>query len=324
MHDMIRRNQKCFVGMPACDYVYESAKMCFVACPSDDKYALQVDVINDIVESRHYECHVALKRIDPATFAFCTKICSKIIQSQFCIVLLDPSINDKGQEFPNPNVHMEYGMMISQNKRIIPLHNEGSVLAFNVSPLDTIKYTQGNFKQKVTEAVEEAIKAFSDHKVPGQTYPVPEITTFYNLQGYNISDITVELNRVLYELGGNLGFFLFDCRGKYRFVGPFSHEHPRKTILHTKVLIDKITATYESLVASSPEEASKGTYDYLLKNISVDIIVPSIYRKEDILGRIRKVARTKYDYTITAYHRSDIDKKVEEEYKCIGEIEPVR
>ena len=157
MDEKLRKNDKCFIGMPSCDYVYESAKLCFVACPSHEKYTLKIEVIKDIVESRQYECHVALKRIDPGTFAFCTKICSKIIQAQYCIVFLDPSFDKEGIEYPNPNVHFEYGMMISQNKHIIPLQDEKHGLAFNISPLDTIKYNNSNFKQKVSEAIEFAI-----------------------------------------------------------------------------------------------------------------------------------------------------------------------
>ena len=48
----IRKNEKCFIGMPSCGYCYESAKMCFVACPSDEEYTLKVGVIKDILEYR--------------------------------------------------------------------------------------------------------------------------------------------------------------------------------------------------------------------------------------------------------------------------------
>jgi hypothetical protein len=103
MENTLRKNERCFIGMPSCGYGYESAKLCFVACPSHEKYTLKIDVIKDIIESKQYECHIALKKIDPGTFAFCTKICSKIIQSQFCIVFLDPSFDKNGSEYPNPS-----------------------------------------------------------------------------------------------------------------------------------------------------------------------------------------------------------------------------
>src|ERR1019366_61759 len=168
MADVNRKNEKCFIGLPSCGYIYESAKSCFIACPSDDRYTTKLDVIKNILESKQYETYIALQKLDPANFAFCTKICSRIIQSQFCIVLLDYSENGKGKEIPNPNVHMEYGMMLSQNKHIIPLQNEKYNLSFNIAQLDTIKYTEANFKTKVTEAIENAIAKFSTKETQGQ------------------------------------------------------------------------------------------------------------------------------------------------------------
>src|SRR3989339_1100341 len=121
MDTIIKKNDKCFIGMPVCGYGYESAKSCFVACPSDKKYTLKIETIESVIASKQYECHVALKKIDPGNFAFCTKICSKIIQSQFCIVFLDFSLDKnekKTSEHPNPNVHFEYGLMLGQHKHI--------------------------------------------------------------------------------------------------------------------------------------------------------------------------------------------------------------
>lgn len=324
MDEIIRRNERCFIGMPACGYAYESAKMCFVACPSDEKYALKVEVIKDIIESKQYECHIALKRIDPGNFAFCTKICSKIIQSQFCIVLLDPSIDDKGLRYPNPNVHLEYGMMMAQNKHIIPLQAEESDLAFNISPLDTIKYTESRFKRMVSKAVDSAIEKFSERKTLMHPAPGPEIITFYNLLGYTLSDITMDFYRLLFGFGGHLGFFLFERKDKYRFVGPFDREDPKKTVLHAKLLIDRMNFMYEGLGSSDRKSAKSGKFDYLVKNISIDIIVPPVYRKKDILNRIKKVADQKYKRDISLYYRSDITKRIEDEYKSIGDIEPMK
>ena len=178
MEGTLRKNEKCFIGMPSCGYGYESAKLCFIACPSHEKYTLKIEVIKDLVESKQYEAHIALKRIEPGTFAFCTKICSKIIQSQFCIVFLDPSFDKNDIEYPNPNVHFEYGMMVSQNKHIIPLQDEKYDLSFNISPLDTIKYNDKNFKIKVSDAISYAIKRSSETKVQGSSPQGPEVVIF--------------------------------------------------------------------------------------------------------------------------------------------------
>lgn len=333
MNETIRKNEKCFIGLASCGYGYESAKFCFVACPADEKYTSKIEIIELLVESKQYECHIALRETDPAKLAFCTKICSKIIQSQFCIVLLDPSISeedketskeDNKKEYHNPNVHLEYGMMISQNKYIIPLQDKKHKLPFNIFPLDTIKYSEENFRQKVNKEVNKAIKIFSTREVSGQAPPGPEIYTFYNISGYNMSDIRISFLDFLYKLGSHLGFFLFDKKYEYKYIGPFDYEDPKKVILHTKLLIDNIVSAYESAISLNMEEAEKRTYNYLKNNISIDIIISPFFKKEDVLGKIQEISNMEYNYTISIYYRSDIKKIVEDEYKKIGDIKPIK
>jgi hypothetical protein len=326
--NLIRKNEKCFIGMPSCGYGYESAKLCFIACPSAEKYTLKIEVIKDLVESHQYECHIALKRIDPGTFAFCTKICSRIIQSQFCIVFLDPSYDKTGAEYPNPNVHFEYGMMVGQNKHIIPLQDEQFDLAFNISPLDTIKYNDSNFKSKVSEAISYAIKRASETKEGGSPPQGPEIITFYNLHGFRLSDTSINFLKLLYEHGSGLGFFLFDNqkRATYRYVGPFDNEDPKLAILHTKLLVDNIATTYENLLLGQDktEEEKRKAFGYLTDAISIDVIISPFYDKEDILRRIKTVAREGYNYPITVHWRKDYKDYIEEQYKEIGTVEPIK
>lgn len=327
MENTLKKNEKCFIGMPSCGYGYESAKLCFVACPSHEKYTLKIDVIKDIVESHQYECHIALKRIDPGTFAFCTKICSKIIQSHFCIVFLDPSFDKNGAEYPNPNVHFEYGMMVSQNKHIIPLQDERFDLAFNISPLDTIKYNDSNFKTKVSDAIKYAIRRSSETKLSGTQPPGPELFTFYNLFGFKLSDMNINFFKLLYELGANLGFFIFDNTNlkTYKFIGPFDYEDPKLAILHTKLLIDNITSTYEDLMSGkSKEEEKKLDFSYLVDSISIDIIISPFYDKSDILERIKNIANKEFNYPITIYYRNDFRDYINDKYKEIGAIEPIK
>lgn len=326
MKETLRKNEKCFIGMPSCGYGYDSAKLCFVACPAHEKYTLKIDAIKDIIESKQYECHVALKRIDPGTFAFCTKICSKIIQSKFCIVLLDPSFDEKEAEYPNPNVHFEYGMMISQNKHIIPLQDEKHKLAFNISPLDTIKYNDSNFKQKVSEAIDFAIKQATEEKTLGIASPGPELFTYYNLLGFRLSDTNVNFFKLLYDFGANLGFFLFDDKklNRYKFIGPFDNEDPKLSILHTKLLIENIVRTYEHLHAMQKEKPEEiDNLKYLITSVSVDLIISPFYEKEDIMGRIKSLLPEGYEYPIKIFFRKDFKKFVDKQYEEIGEVKPL-
>lgn len=328
METQIRKNEKCFIGMPACGYVYESAKLCFVACPSHEKYTIKIDVIKDLVESLQYECHIALKRIDPGTFAFCTKICSKIIQSQFCIVFLDPSFDINNTEYPNPNVHFEYGMMVSQKKHIIPLQDERYDLAFNISPLDTIKYNDSNFKSKISDSINYAIKLSSEKKVIGTPPQGHEVITFYNLDGFRLSDININFFKLICEFGAHLGFFLFDNKKftKYKFIGPFDNADPKIPILHTKILIDNITTAYEDLMrgGNKTDEEKKLNFNYLIDSISIDLIISPFFDKSEIYQRIKSIANQKYEYPITIYYRDDFNTFIDNMYKEIGVIDPIK
>lgn len=311
--------------MPSCGYGYESAKLCFVACPGDEEYILKIDAIKDIVETKQYECHIALKKIDPGNFAFCTKICSKIIQSQFCIVLLDPSKDTDKREYPNPNVHLEYGLMMSQNKHIIPLQNEKYTLPFNIAPLDTLKYNEKNFKVLVNEAVDHAINKFSNKEISGSMPQGPDIRTFYNILGFKFSDIKVGFMDFLFQLGGHLGFYLFDdSKHHFKYVGFFDYEDPKKIILHTKLLIDNLIAAYDNATLSLTTDVDKKKYEYLIKNISIDVTVSPFFEKEEILRRILEVSNKKYSYGVDIHYRDDMKKRTELEYEKIGELKVIK
>ena len=320
----IKKNEKCFIGNPACGYFYESAKLCFLACPSDEKYNIKIELIKNIVESKQYECHIALRKCDPANFAFCTKICSKIIQSQFCIVLLDPSIDKKGNEYPNPNVHLEYGMMVSQHKHVIPLQEEKYSLAFNISPLDTIKYTDANFTIKVTKAIDNAIEKYSKDETIKQVILSPEIFTFYSLSHFQLSDINIPIYNYIFKFGSFLGFNLFNNGNKFKYLGNFNYENPKKIVLHTKLLINNIISTYKNLTLDDSGDAKKKKYNYLINSISIDIIIPPNYEKEVILNKIASLVENEYTFPTVMYYQKEIKKTVEDEYKHIGDIKSIK
>lgn len=74
--------------------------------------------------------------------AFCDKICSKIKQAQFCIILLnDPHHSqDNVLRVPSANVYYEFGMAVAQGKSVIPILKRGFKLPFDVQHLDAIIY----------------------------------------------------------------------------------------------------------------------------------------------------------------------------------------
>src|SRR5690349_6440033 len=83
-----RINESCIIGLPTCGYGFNSSRMAFIAAAADDEFALELGLLESLLREKDYEAYVAVQNLDPAKLAFCTKICSKIIQSHFCIVLL--------------------------------------------------------------------------------------------------------------------------------------------------------------------------------------------------------------------------------------------
>ena len=101
----LRRNQHCIIGLPACEYVFNSTRSCFIgygfrASP------MEVDIIKILLYERKIEAVEAGETLEPGSLAFCTKICSKIITSQFCSIILNYD-SVEGKLVPNANVNME-------------------------------------------------------------------------------------------------------------------------------------------------------------------------------------------------------------------------
>ena len=112
---------------------------------------------------------------------FCTKICGRIIESRFCVVILDDNIV-KGINIPNPNVYYEYGLMTSLKKHIIPLQKEGLVLAFNIQSYDTIKYKNENIGSELDRAIKDAIRITEKKEKEDKGIALPEKTLLRKLE----------------------------------------------------------------------------------------------------------------------------------------------
>jgi len=112
---------------------------------------------------------------------FCTKICGKIIESRFCIVILDDTIA-KDVNIPNPNVYYEYGLMTSLKKHIIPLQKEDLDLAFNIRSHDTIKYNSKNITSELDRAIKDAIKITEKKEKDERGIALPEKTLLRKLE----------------------------------------------------------------------------------------------------------------------------------------------
>ena len=67
-------NDTCIIGLPQCGYAFSGARMAFIAAPSDEEFALELDILKNLLEDKNYDCEIALQNFQPAQFTFCKKI----------------------------------------------------------------------------------------------------------------------------------------------------------------------------------------------------------------------------------------------------------
>jgi hypothetical protein len=151
-------NERCFIRKEhECGKMLGPSKSCFIACPANDDLEPILGLMSEKLSKYGIEPVVAVKERAYGQDIFCTKICGKIIESRFCIVILDDSAKD-GNNIPNPNVYYEYGLMTALRKHVIPLQKEDLKLAFNIQSYDTIKYNNKNINSELNSAIKDAIR----------------------------------------------------------------------------------------------------------------------------------------------------------------------
>lgn len=229
MDNTIRKNEICIIGLPRCDFVFSSTRTCFIAYGFDES-SLEMDLLKKLLEERDIQPIEAGGSLAPAQSAFCAKICSKIITSQFCITLLNNDEKD-GVEIPNANVNMEYGLMLGFNKYVIPFQRKSQKLPFNVAGLDTIKYDNKSFKDESTNAIDQAIKTTNQDDVPKDTSD-QFLDLFILNRNVMWSSVDNEGERNIFRLGSPLGFNLLNdfVGNQYVFFGRFATLRP-ETVL---------------------------------------------------------------------------------------------
>jgi len=201
----IRENKKC-------GRVLNGSKMAFIATPAADYVQLELEIIKSKLKSFEIEPYVAVENRAFGKDVFCEKICGKIIEALFCIVLLNDkaeNIGDKSVLVSNPNVYYEYGLMTSLNKKIIPLQKKNQKLAFNIQSLDTIKYSESNFVFEIENAIKSIFieNEQTEEKRPG-VLP-KELSIYLGLNGIVWPQITQGSDfETALLVGSELGFFV--------------------------------------------------------------------------------------------------------------------
>ncbi len=265
--------------------------------------ALERDVLKGVLEERGIEAVEAGSQIEPGKFAFCTKICSKIIVSQFSIVLLN---NDAIG--PNANVSIEYGLMLGHNKYVIPFQREAETLPFNVAGLDTVKYNQGNFRRLAIEAIEQAIRETSQNKPASnfdrilETFLIIKNVTIVNLQ-------RSPGEQQIFDLGNPFGFNLvisFDGLN-YIYLGIFGALRTSAVIWRLSKFSELLNARVNSIATrlefGITDDRGAKMVDFFRTRVSVWLIVAEATDKDDINVWLEK---QKVQFPVEIYTQKEV------------------
>lgn len=212
-------NDQCFIRKEhECGKIFGASKSCFIACPTDDELEPILELMSEKLTKVGIEPIVAVKERAYGQDIFCTKICGKIIESRFCIVILDDTTM-KEHKIPNPNVYYEYGLMTSLKKQIIPLQKEDLELAFNIQSYDTIKYSPKNIAIELERAIRDAIKLTeAQDKQPISIFPQDKgILRKFELAGFQEKDEKWVLSNVIDDT--NFRGFGHHQKGFYVYLG---------------------------------------------------------------------------------------------------------
>lgn len=311
MSEKLQRNEKCIIGLPRCDYIFNSSRSCFIAYDFEESN-LEMNVLKGVLTDHSIEVFEAGPITKPGKNAFCTKICSKIISSQFCIAILNDAIKS-GISIPNANIYMEYGLMLGFSKYIIPFQKENQSLPFNVAGLDTVKYNNSNFPDKALRSIELAItetKPPSFHTIP----PNVLLTKFLLTQDVFLSSISDAGEKSIYDLGAPYGYWLLnDFSGfKYLYLGIFTTH----TMTNIKFRIDKLERAVKARFGSIDKKLELNIIDddqykailEIFKNIEIWIIVQDKATKEVLEKNYTNDKGLSFKF----YTENDIEQRIKE------------
>ena len=318
-------NETCIIGMPICGYAFGSSRMAFIATPNDQECKLELEIITQLLKYKDYEAFIALEKVDPGKFAFCTKICSRIITSQFCIVLLNSSKHNTHPEvqIPNPNVHLEYGLMMAFKKYIIPLQKDGDILAFNIQPLDTILYMPSNFKDKAERAIDQAILTKSSTERPTRAIASNDLLLRYiAVRQLRLTNTSTPEASEIYRLGSPMGFMLLDGLDIVYF-GMFDLEPAKEVVFRLKLLLQNLHQAREFFEKETSKTMSQEQIENLKRvwsRMKAEVLISKDVDKEAVRSRVRELTQEFITIPWDILTQDDLQAAIDVEYGTIGEI----
>jgi hypothetical protein len=247
-----RRISKCFIRKGhTCGKYLGVSTSCFIACPSTDSVKMLTDLISEKLRRNGIDPVVAIDIRAYGQDIFCTKICGKIIEAQFCIAILDDiseSVHGKDMNIPNPNVYYEYGLMTALDKYVIPLQKEGQDLAFSIKTHDTIRYSPGDVSAEIEKALKEAIRiTVEERELSLEVIPVHMYRSFLAINGYQTTSYSWFLRD---DLEGTVfQGYKNDKRSEYLFFTVIDDKDMLKTcLMDIRVIKRRLNDRFENLV----------------------------------------------------------------------------
>jgi hypothetical protein len=240
-------NKQCFIRKEhECGKIFGASKSCFIACPTNDNLEPTLALISEKLSRSGVESYIAVKERAYGQDIFCTKICGKIIESRFCLVILDDTIVEENN-FPNPNIYYEYGLMTSLRKHIIPLQKDGQKLAFNIQSYDTIKYNNTNISSELDRAFRDAVRISDEKNVPIETGEISEKTMLRRLELSGLREVEEEKDEELINIIKDTQFkgFWISKENSYVLLGKIDNEDELLTYLED---LDILIYRIENLV----------------------------------------------------------------------------
>lgn len=308
----LRRNQHCIIGLPSCEYVFNSSRSCFIGYGFKTS-PMEVDILKSILRDRKIEAVEAGSLLEPGSLAFCTKICSKIITSQFCAIILNYDSVD-GKLIPNANVNMEYGMMLGFNKYLLPFQNKNHQLPFNVQGLDTIKYEPADFSRLATSAIDQAILATSHRQV--ERIPADQMIRLFLInKDINIVEITDNGEKMIYSVISAIGFNLCTSlvNGNYIFLGNFTNlrsEIIKARLRKTIVVVNWMISNVESRIEMGLVKVDRpDLFRSILSSTEIMILVAGSQQKIELE---KYLEASKFSLNTNVYTLDEVDTELRE------------
>lgn len=279
-----RINQKCLVRHQDCKRIFEGSRICFIASPSGDETALELEVIQQKLRDVHIEPYIAVEKHEYQKDIFCEKICSKIIESKFCIVVLNDVDEAGSMKIPNANVYYEYGLMTAFGKKIIPIQLEGQSLAFNIQSLDTVKYTGSSLGRQIEEAIKPILLYIEGEEGEENENVSVSSNIEWTLDIMGLANCSVVYPHLeIRSLGFSLYKYIRDER--LVFVGVFGiGTSDREIVLNSKILTVRIKNSCEHLSHNIGEiEEDKWSDSIRSMLIEKEVLAKKMLEKATIL-----------------------------------------